>query len=61
MKLFNKKEKLILKSEQQKDDLIEKLESAHITYNLREKEDSIPSNRITYIVSVNAADMKKIV
>lgn len=61
MKLFSKKEKIILRSEQQKDDFIEKLENAHIDYDIREDKSSVSNNQLTYIVRIEAADMKKLV
>lgn len=61
MKLFSKKEKIVLRSEQQKDDLIEKLENAHIEYNLKEDKDSVFSDHPTYIILVEAKDMSKVV
>ncbi len=60
MNMFTKKEKIILRSEQQKDVLIEKLESAHIEYDIREDKDSVFNNHMTYIVRVPAADFKKV-
>lgn len=61
MKLFSKKEKIILRSEQQKEAFIEKLENAHIDYVVREDDGGVSSGHTSYIVRVNAADMKKIV
>lgn len=61
MKLFSKKETIILRSEQQKEEFIEKLEGANIDYDIREDKDSASTGHITYIVRIDAADMKKIV
>lgn len=61
MSIFAKKEKIVLFSEAQKDEMIEKLESAHIEYDIREKTDSVFSSHPSYIVSVHAGDMKKVV
>ncbi len=61
MKLFSRKEKIILRSERQKDDFIEKLENAHIDYDIREAKDSFSDNNLTYIVKIEAADLKKVV
>lgn len=61
MSIFGKKEKIVLFSEAQKDEMIEKLESAHIEYDIREKSDSVFSNHLSYIVLVNAGDLKKVV
>ncbi len=61
MSIFTKKEKIVLFSEAQKDQLIEKLESAHIEYDVRESQDSVFSTHTSYIVSVPAGDLKKVV
>lgn len=61
MNLFGKKEKIILNSEQQKEDYIQKLENAHVKYDIKTDKDSVSSGHTTYIVSINAADLKKIV
>ncbi|MCR5510054.1 MAG: hypothetical protein K6F54_03800 [Lachnospiraceae bacterium] len=61
MSLFTKKETITLFSEQQKDSFIEKLESNHIDYKIKESNDSVFSNEIHYIVKVSAADLKKVV
>ena len=37
MGLFNKKETIVLKSEQQKDACIERLEKAHVVYDVFEE------------------------
>ena len=60
MSIFTRKKKIIVNSEQQKDILIEKLENAHIDYDIREDKDIVFDNRITYIVRVPAADYKKV-
>jgi hypothetical protein len=57
MKFFSKKEKIILRSEQQKDDFIEKLDRVHVDYDIRKEKDSTS----TYIIRIEAADMKKVV
>lgn len=61
MSLFSKKEKIILRSEAQKDIFIEKLEKAHIKYDIREDEDSVFSNGYSYIIKIDASDMAKVV
>ena len=61
MTLFTKKEKIFLNSEQQRDDFIEKLDKAHVDYNVREDKDSLFSGKVAYIFSVKAADLKKVV
>ena len=60
MSLFTKKETIILKTEQQKDAYIERLEKAHVAYNIHEDRDNIYSRDVSYIIRINAADMKKV-
>ncbi|MBR4813299.1 MAG: hypothetical protein IKZ69_05280 [Lachnospiraceae bacterium] len=55
MKLFRKKTNVFLRSEQQKQEFIEKLESAHIRYDLRMNEDN-PG----YVVRMYADDLEKL-
>ncbi|MCR5591012.1 MAG: hypothetical protein K6F73_05710 [Lachnospiraceae bacterium] len=61
MSLFEKKETITLFSEQQKDDYIEKLDMAHVAYDLREKKVGSFDNQITYIIKVKSADLKKVI
>lgn len=61
MTLFTKKEKIILNSEQQRDDFIEKLDKAHVDYDVREDKTSVFSGKVAYIFSVKATDLKKVV
>ena len=61
MSIFTKKEKVVLFSETQKDQLIEKLESAHIDYDIREDKGSVFSTHTSYIVRVPAGELKKVV
>ncbi|MCR5107624.1 MAG: hypothetical protein K6B28_05620 [Lachnospiraceae bacterium] len=61
MKLFNRKEKIILRSEQQKDDFIEKLDRSNINYDIREEKKCVSDNNPIYIIRINADDMKKVV
>ncbi len=60
MNMFTKKKAIILNSEQQKDAFIEKLENAHIEYDIRENKDAYSDNHIEYIVRVPAEDFKKV-
>jgi hypothetical protein len=60
MSLFNRKETIVLKSEQQKDAYIERLEKAHVEYDVFEDRDNIYSRDVSYIVRVKAADLKKV-
>ena len=62
MALFNKKGIIELYSEPQKDEMIDRLEKAHIDYEVRERRGSEPfTEKVTYIVRVNTADLKKAV
>lgn len=60
MRLFTKKEMIILKTEQQKDAYIDRLEKAHVDYDVREEREDIYSREVTYIISVRAEDLKKV-
>ena len=59
MSLFNKKETIVLKSKQQKDAYIERLEKAHIEYDVFEDRDTIYSRDVSYI-RIKASDLKKV-
>lgn len=61
MTLFSKKEKIILNSELQRDDFIEKLDKAHVDYDVREDKVSVFSGKIACIFSIKTADLKKVV
>lgn len=61
MTLFTKKEKIILNSELQKDDFIEKLDKAHVDYDVREDKASVFGGKVAYIFSIKATDLKKVV
>ena len=61
MKLFRKKEKIILRSEQMKDEFIDKLENAHLDYNIRTDRDESFDGHPTYIIRVYATDLAKVV
>ena len=60
MKLFRKKEKIILRSEQQKEDFVAKLEKAHIDYDIREDWDNASGKSCAYIIRVYAEDYKRV-
>ena len=60
MSLFNRKETIVLKSEQQKDAYIERLEKAHVDYDVFEDRDTIFSRDVSYIVCVKTSDLKKV-
>ncbi len=62
MRLFAKKEKIILTSEEQKEEYIEKLEKAHVAYDIRRDKDTVfDNNRPVYIFRVYTDDLKKVV
>ncbi len=60
MSLFEKKEKIFLSSEEQKDELIEKLENAHVKYVLRIDKDSVNIGHTSYVVTLKASDYEKV-
>ena len=60
MSIFNKTKTIVLKTEQQRDAFIERLEKAHVEYDIVEDRDSIYSRDLTYYIRVKAADMKKV-
>ena len=60
MSLFSRKETIVLKSEQQKDAYIERLERAHVDYDVIEDRDTIYSRDMSYIIRVKASDLKKV-
>ena len=60
MSLFSRKETIVLKKGQQKDALIERLENAHVEYDVREDRETIYSKDVTYFIRVRAADLKKV-
>ncbi len=60
MSLFNKKETIILKTEQQKDAYIDRLEKAHVEYDIFEDRDTVYSRDVSYIIRVKPADLKKV-
>ena len=61
MSIFGKKETIYLYSESQKDDFIKKLEKAHVDYRIREDRDNVFSNHTTYVLRLDAKDLKKVV
>ena len=60
MSLFSRKETIILKSEQQKDAYIERLEKAHVDYDVFEDRDTVYSRDVTYMIRIKASDLKKV-
>ena len=45
----------------QRDDFIEKLDKAHVDYDVREDKTSVFSGKVAYVFSIKAADLKKVV
>ena len=60
MSLFSRKETIILKTEQQKDAYIERLEKAHVEYDIHEDRETVYSRDVSYIIRVKAGDLKKV-
>ena len=60
MSLFNRKETLVFKTEQQRDAYIERLDAAHIEYEVLDKRDNVYSRDVDYIIRVAASDLKKV-
>jgi len=60
MKFFSRKSTIYLGSEEQKDNMINKLESQHLEYELKQDRDSA-AGRTVYILKVYAADYAKVV
>ena len=58
--MFSKKETVVLKNEQQKDAYIERLEKAHVEYDVFEDQDNIYSRGVSYIIRIKASDLKKV-
>jgi len=61
MKLFSKKTTIYLGSEEQKDNMINKLESQHLEYELKQDRDGVAGSRPVYRLKVYAADYAKVV
>ena len=58
--LFNKKETVVLKSEQQKDAYIDRLEKNHVEYDAFEDRETIYSRDVSYIIRIKVSDLKKV-
>ena len=56
----NNKEMIVLKTMQQRDTFIDRLEKAHVEYDVSETRDNVYSQDVTYIIRVNAEDLKKV-
>ena len=60
MHLFTRKETVVLKTEQQKDAFIEKLEKAHVDYDVSEDRVSVFSDKMYFYIRLKADDLKKV-
>ena len=60
MHLFTRKEKIVFKTEKQRDVYIEKLNAAHIDYEVHTVGENIYSMDKDYVVWVAASDLKKV-
>lgn len=60
MGFFSRKETIILKSEQQRDAYIDRLDKAHVEYEVSEDRDNVYSRNVSYIIRVKASDLKKV-
>ena len=60
MSLFSKKETIVLKTMQQRDAFIERLEKAHVAYDVKEDRDSIYSQDLTFYIRIKAEDLRKV-
>ncbi len=61
MSLFTKKETVVLKkTEQQRDAFIEKLEKAHVDYDVSEDRVSVFSDKMNFYIRLKADDLKKV-
>ncbi len=61
MKLFRKKEKITFWTEEEKLAFVEKLEKAHIEYDLREDRDVVAGEHAAYVFRLYAEDLPKVV
>ena len=61
MMLFSKKRRIMLYTEQQRDEFIEKLEKANVEFDIREDKDDVPSHKTAFIISIREKDYKKVV
>ncbi len=60
MRLFAKKEKIFITSEQQREEYVEKLENAHVYYDIREDKDAVSSGHPMYILRMYSEDLSKV-
>ncbi len=60
MSLFHRKETLVFKTEKQRDAYIEKLDAAHIKFQVQTIGDNIYSQDVDYVIRLAASDLKKV-
>ena len=60
MKLFHKTTQVVLRSEEQRDEYIEKLQKAHVDYRVFEGQNTVHTRDKRFIVHINAEDLKKV-
>lgn len=60
MNLFHKTTQVVLRSEEQRDEYIEKLQKAHVDYRVFEDQETVYSRDKRFIFRINAADLKKV-
>lgn len=60
MSLFTRKKTLVFKTEQQRDAYIEKLDAAHVEFEVLTVGENIYSKDLDYVIRVSASDLKKV-
>ena len=60
MSPLKKKATISLKTRQQKDAYIERLDQAHVDYDVTVKRDGIFIRDVSYIITLKASDLKKV-
>ena len=59
MGMFSRKETIVLRSEEQRDEYIDRLQKAHVEYDITEDHWSA-CDKVTYLVRVRTSDLKKV-
>lgn len=57
--LFQKKSKLVVYTEAQKDELVEKFEQKKIAYKLRLRDDEFSTSKLVYEFTITQSDLLK--
>ncbi len=60
MKLRSRKDVVILKTIEHRDAYIDRLDMAHVEYDVDEHWDNLLSQDISYIIRIKKADLKKV-